>query len=293
MRRLNLKALCAACAALCLSMLATAGAAGTARLAAQPQRIVSLNLCTDQIVLQLVPRERIAALSWLSQRPESAALHQQAQGLRTVRGSAEEVLALQPDLVLVGTATTRHTTRLLQSFGVRTLALPGADSFAQVKAQIRTVAAAVGEAARGEAVVAVMEAQARAIATAHNAPANTARQGTRPVAIAYWAGGRSAGRDTLYEDILTTAGYANGATQAGMKGYAALPLERLVASSPNVIVTNDYKRGAPTLGNRLLKHPALLGTGAQEVRLPSRITVCGGPWNIDAAALLAREGSQP
>lgn len=273
-----------------LSLLVLVGSSGTAGAvgAVAPQRIISLNLCTDQILLQLVPKERIAALSWLSHNPESAALYRQAQGLPTVRGSAEEVLALQPDLVLAGTATTRHTTRLLRDYGVAVLVLPGAESFAGVYGQIRAVASAVGEVARGEAVIASMNEReqfmlAKLTTTLGHAPLRTATP--------YWSGGRSAGAGTLYDDILRAAGYANGGARAGLKGYGALPLERLVAQAPQVLLTNDYKRGVPTLGSRLLKHPALIGLGAKEVTLPSRLMVCGGPWNLDASALLAQQGA--
>lgn len=284
MRRLTAR-LMSACGLACGLAIGLPGSAG----AAPPQRIVSLNLCTDQILLQVVPRERIAALSWLSQNPESAALHREAQGLRIVRGNAEEVLALQPDLVLVGTATTRHTTRLMRDYGIPVLALPGAESFAEVREQIRAVAGAAGEVARGEAVIAAMSVREQALASAQAArPSRVAPR----TATLYWAGGRSAGSRTLYEDILHAAAYVNGASQARLKGYGSLPLERLVAQAPDVLLTNDYKRNVATLGNRLLQHPALTGLGAQDVRLPSRLTICGGPWNLEAAALLAQQGAQ-
>ena len=35
--------------------------------AAAPQRVMSLNLCADQLLLALLPEQRIASLSWLSQ----------------------------------------------------------------------------------------------------------------------------------------------------------------------------------------------------------------------------------
>lgn len=261
-----------------------AAAASTASGATPPQRIVSLNLCTDQILLQLVPRERIAALGWLAQKPESAVLYREARGLRTVRGSAEEVIALQPDLVLVGTQTTRHTTRLLREFGIPVLALPGAESFADVRRQIRAVAAAVGESARGEAAIANFDALERSYLVTHGTASATA--------TAYWPGGRSAGAGTLYDDILRAAGYRNGASQAGLRGYGSLPLERLVAHAPDVLLTNDYKRNVPTLGSRMLNHPALVGLAAKLVTLPSPLMICGGPWNLEASALLARQGGQ-
>lgn len=150
-----------------------------------PQRIVSLNLCTDQILLQLVGRERIVALSFLSQDPFSSVLHEQAQGLPVAYGSAEEVLTLEPDLVLVGTYTTRHTTALLRRFGIPVVAVPGAQSFAEVKEEIRTVARAVGEVGRGEVIIARFEARLAQMQAGHGA--------TRPVATQYRSGGAALG----------------------------------------------------------------------------------------------------
>lgn len=264
--------------------------ASAAAVSTPPQRIVSLNLCTDQILLQLVARERIAALSWLSPNPENSALYREAQGLRTVRGNAEEVIALKPDLVLVGTTSTRFTTRVLREFGIPVLALAGVDSLDQVREQIRTVAQAVGETATGEAVVARFDARraelAKQVQASHPA-------GPMRIATQYLAGGRSAGIGTIYDDIFQVAGYANGAARAGLKRYGTLPMERVVVEHPDVLVTSDYRRGVPTLGNRMLAHPALRGLDARELVMPGRLTVCGGPWNLEAAALLARQGVHP
>ncbi|RQO54433.1 ABC transporter substrate-binding protein [Paucibacter sp. KBW04] len=250
-----------------------------------PQRIVSLNLCTDQILLQLVAPQRIAALSWLSASPESSALHAQARPLRHVRGHAEEVLALRPDLVLVGTATTRFTARLLREFGVPVLALPGVKNFAEVREQIRQVAHAVGAVAEGEALLARFDARHAVM---------QAQAAARPAAVAmqYLAGGRSAGAGTLYDDIFAAGGHANGAARAGLRGYGAMPIERVLVEQPDVLVTSDYRRHVATQGNRLLSHPALAHLSLHELVLPSRLSVCGGPWNLEAAALLAARGER-
>ena len=253
--------------------------------AAVPQRIASLNLCTDQILLQLVPKQRIVGLSRMSQIPANSPLFERAKGLPSLSGNAEEVLALQPDLVLVGTQTTRHTAALLRDFGIPVLAIAGANSLSDVREQIRTVALAVGEPNQGAQVIATLDVQAQ------NIQRGLDRSGD--VAVPYWAGGRSAGQGTLHDDILLVAGYVNGASKAGLKGYGSLALERVVEQRPQLLVSNDYKRGEPTLGNRVLKHPALQGIGARELQLPSRQTSCGGLWNLDAAAWLALQGAKP
>lgn len=266
--------------ALRLALLALAAVPGAAPQAAPPpQRIVSLNLCTDQILLQLVGRERIAALTFRAQDAGSSVLHAQARGLPVVYGNAEEVLTLKPDLVVVGTFTTRHTTAMLRRFGIPVLAIPGANSFAEVEAEIRAVARAVAEEARGEALIARFRARLAELGAGHRE--------LRPVTAQYRPGGHSAGRATLYQDIFAAAGHDNGAARAGLHGYGILPLEKLVEQLPDFLVTSDHGGGAPTQARRLLQHPAIAGLGAREVVLPARLAVCGGPWNLDAAALLA------
>ncbi|MDO4724443.1 MAG: ABC transporter substrate-binding protein [Comamonadaceae bacterium] len=259
--------------------------------AARAQRIVSLNLCTDQILLQLVDRSRIAALSRLASDPASSMMAEAARGIPSVRGSAEEVLALQPDLVLVGTHTTLHTTQMLRHFGIPVLAVPGADGFADAQAQILLVARSTGDQARGQQLVQRMQAAQQALAASVAAevlptqgPKDAAQ---RPAAALYGANGYSAGAGTLYDDMLGLAGWRNAAAEAGVPGYGQLPLERLVAQHPQLLLVPRWGHNA-LLAQRPLQHPVLAALGVQRLELPSRMTVCGGPWNISAAELLAQ-----
>lgn len=283
---------------LCLKMLVRSACAGLACLCASalhaqpeevqparqtPVRIVSLNLCTDQLLLQLVPLERIAALSYLSQDKRSSALHAQAAQLPTVRGNAEEVLALHPDLVLVGAYTTRHTNAMLRKFGIKVVAIPGANSFEDVRKEIREVAEAVNETLRGEQLIAHFDHRlAQLLASVSD---------EKKVAMRYSAGGYTAGTNTLYDAIFEAAGLENGARQAKVKGYGRMPMERLIAQRPAIILGSDYKPETPTQGNRMLTHPAIKGLHAKDVVLESRDIVCGGLWNLDAAIQL-RAASQ-
>src|SRR5262245_6215272 len=67
-----------------------------------PRRIVSLDLCTDQLMLELAPREHIAAVTHLAADPTVSAIPDKARGLAITHGGAEDVLRLDPDLVLAG-----------------------------------------------------------------------------------------------------------------------------------------------------------------------------------------------
>ena len=68
----------------------------------KPTRIVSINLCTDQLLLQLVGHKRIASVTYLAADPYISYSANLAVGLVKNHGLAEEVVALNPDLTLTG-----------------------------------------------------------------------------------------------------------------------------------------------------------------------------------------------
>ncbi len=243
---------------------------------AKPQRIVSLNYCTDQLLLILAPRERIAALTYLATQPQSSTLWQEAQGIPQIRGSAEEVLALQPDLVLAGAFTTRHTIKLLRQFGIPVVTLPSAQNFDDVRAQIQQIARLIGEEQRGAAALAAFDQQLAQLA--QTAPRSGAF---------YHQGGYTYGSGTLADAIMQASRMDNAAVAAGVRGSGYLALERLLIEQPDWLITSDYKRDVPTLGSRILDHPALRGMPGGEFVMPGRLMTCGGVWNLNAAQLLA------
>nr|VFJ58987.1 MAG: iron complex transport system substrate-binding protein [Candidatus Kentron sp. FM]VFJ62321.1 MAG: iron complex transport system substrate-binding protein [Candidatus Kentron sp. FM]VFK13236.1 MAG: iron complex transport system substrate-binding protein [Candidatus Kentron sp. FM] len=260
--------------ALCLSAYLLPFRAAAAETA--PHRLVSLNTCTDQLLLMLARRERIAALTYLATRQEVSSLWREARGIPQVRGSAEEILMLQPDLVLAGIYTTRYTIELLRQFRVPVISLPPANDFADVRRQIRQVAEAIGEEKRGEALVAAFDQDLARLST------------TRPRSgVFYRNGGYSVGRGTLSDAVMRAANMENAAAIAGLEGSGFLPLEQLVMARPDWLITSDYQHGVPTLGSRSLRHPVLRALPGGEFILPGNLTACGGPWNTRAVELLA------
>ena len=88
-----------------------------------------MNLCTDQLLLLLAPRERIVSLSHLVADPVHSPLAAQAQGLHLNHGQAEELLPRQPDLVLGGQFSATLASNLLQRFGLPVLRLGVPDAY--------------------------------------------------------------------------------------------------------------------------------------------------------------------
>jgi iron complex transport system substrate-binding protein len=252
-----------------LVLLLFAGAA-----AAKPERVVSLNLCADQFVVALAERGRIAALSPLAADPAFSAVAAEVGGISRVRPIAEEVLPLDADLAIAGPWGGARVAAMLEARGVAVLRLGLAEDFDAILVQLRAVAAALGETARGEALAAAIARDLAAILPRAEAPR----------ALVWQARGFVPGRGTLPDAVLRAAGLVNAAPFAG---YGFVPLEHLLADPPDLLVTAPAA-GSSSLAEALLEHPALARAAIPRARIDPAWLACGGPQTVRAAAALAR-----
>jgi iron complex transport system substrate-binding protein len=239
---------------------------------AAPERIVSINLCTDQLLLALADPAQIADLSVYAADPGLSYLAAEARRFRHDAAAAETVIGLSPDLVLAGRFGKRETRDTLTALGYRVVALEPARSIADSIGDIRMVAALLGHPERGEELIArIGEARQRA-----EAVAGTARH--RSAAV-YLRRGYVGGARTLTGELLAIVGLDNAGTGLAGATGGLVSLERLVAAPPDYLVTSAAETAAEDQGSALLSHPALAALFPPERRivLPDRLTVCGGP----------------
>lgn len=252
--------------------------AGAAQASAPPQRVMSLNLCTDQLLLVLLPPERIASITWLSRTEGDPQLLALARRVNVNHGTAEEVLAARPDLVLAGEFTTAGTRRVLARSSTPLLHVAPAADWAGIRAVTRQVAAAVGEVRRGEELIAGMDATLGRLAATRPA---------EPVRVIGWSGSGTdvPGRDTLFDAILTAAGGVN--VGAAPAGHGAFDLEQLLATRPDVLMRGAAYAATPSLRNQSAQHRVVrrLYAGAQ-LSYPEALYGCGVPRAAEAAAVL-------
>lgn len=267
---------------------ALAAVAGTARAADKPSRIVSLNMCTDELVLRLADPGHIASVTWLSQDPRNANMAEAARRVTANHGLVEQVTALRPDLVVAGAYTTRSAVALLRRLGVTVHEFGMPRSIAEMRAQIMEMAELLGEPGRGETLLAQIDARLAALA-ARRAP-------DRPRAIVLRPNGFTVGRGSLVDEILTLAGLRNIATELGVESYGQIALETVALGGADMLILNETPDGPPSLAHEVLHHPVIvrLGGRLRLVALPSRLWTCAGPSVLDAIELLAdAAGRQP
>jgi iron complex transport system substrate-binding protein len=258
-----------------LALLITAAltAAGHAR---DASRVVSINLCTDQLAMVLAQPGQLASVSFLAADANSSALANEARAYPLNYGSAEEIFAFKPTLVLAGTYTTRATIALLKRLGIAVEEFAPETSLADVRGNILRMGALLG---REEQAAALAKALDSSVPEARSAP--TAGK----TAVIYMFGGYTPGANSLAGDVVRAAGYTL-ANRAGGK----VPLETLLLNPPHTLILGSAASAAPVAGDALFRHPALkaVASSAEVIPVPDRYWQCGGPWTAQALKLLSR-----
>lgn len=257
-----------------LPMLALLGAAPPTR----PQRIVSLNLCADQYLMALADPGQIAALTRFARDPEMSADAVRARSYPVTRGSAEEVLALRPDLIVATPGRVEVTMAQLRNRAIATLDVPPANSYAEIVGQVRTVAKAIGHPERGEALVARMDEALAAVPRV---------AGRGKVAAYYQRRGYLTGTGTLVNELLRRVGLRNLATRLGKPSLSRVGLEEMALARPDYLIVEAETDHVIDQGTEMLHHPLL--ASIRRVRLPQAWTVCGGPAYVRAARSIASQ----
>jgi iron complex transport system substrate-binding protein len=244
-----------------------------------PQHVMSLSMCTDALLLELLPPGRIASLTYYSRDPGNSYQWPQAAKVRINWGTVEEVLAEKPDLVLAGTYTTPAARSLLKKLRWPLLEVPPAADFDEIRAVTRQVAHALKEDAAGEALIARMDSTLREL------------NATRPalsIRVAAWGeGGSIPGKGTLFDAILSAAGGVNIAAALDSGAYTSFDVEQLIAAHPDILAYARNVADTPGLNTESAQHPVIRKMySGRTVTYPSALYNCGVVESADAAVAL-------
>ena len=261
-----------------LVALAVALLGATAAAAGPPQRVVSLNLCTDQLAMMLSAPGQLVSITHLAADPMMSVMADQAAGFPLNHGRAEEIHALDPDMVLATIWTPRHTVSLLERLGLRVEQMPLAMRLEDIPDNIAQIGALLGREAQAQALIADFRAGLAALAPPPEMPLR---------AVLHNANNYTSGSGTMAADLLVLAGLANVAREAGITGGGTLPMEQIVMLAPDLVIQAQRYPGA-SRAEAVMDHPAMLalrdrGGGA----LSDAEWVCGTPHVLRAVARLA------
>lgn len=232
--------------------------------------IVSLNPCTDAILAEVAAPGQLLAISHYSRDPAASSMPpEQAAFFAVTGGTAEEVLALAPDVVAASAFIAPDTRAALEAGGVRVETFGIVATLPESLAQVRALGAMAGEPERAEML-------ARRIAAAWD---GASPAGAEVETLLWQGGGIVPGEGTLVAAMLRQSGFALQSAARGMGQGAYLPLEQVLADPPALVLAAG--------DDPMLSHPVLRQVEGMEYRtFDPALLYCGGPTIIRALARL-------
>lgn len=254
---------------------------------AQPRRVVSTFLCTDEYVFRLLPRQEIAALSFEAgdRFPVVSTIADQVGGIPQIRPSAETVLGLKPDLVVMYEGTKPQLHAALISLGVPILSVPWANTLDDIAKVTRSLGQSFGERERAERLLQQMNRElALAHATAPQAPVPT---------LLYEANGYALSGGVT-QALMQIAGLKDVAASLGLNRMGQVPVESVVADAPELLILNARETVRDAHADLVLHHPAFRAIAPRSLIVwqPFRELLCPGPWSADAALTFSKLARQ-
>ena len=245
---------------------------------AAPQRVVSTNLCADEYVYRLVPREHIAALSFLAadRNPVVSTIADKVSGIHLIRGSFEEVFTLSPDLVVLYQGANPRLREHLIEAHIPIVEIPWTDSLADVRSATLRIGRQLGAPDRALALVAHMDG---VLADAH-------RRATHPpVPTLIYEPNGYATSGTIADEIMSAADLSDVASTLEPTRSGTIPIEAVIADAPKLIVLNRSSGQARSEAELMLQHPALAALNERTTIASLNLTplLCAGPWSVDVA----------
>lgn len=254
--------------------------AGLPAAAQTPRRVVTVNLCLDQLALRLAAPGQLVGVSYLSHDPRLSTLVDRARTIPPVRAKVESILALKPDLVIMDKTSHANIKRLLREAGVPILELHWAASLADAETLITRIAEALGNEAEGRRLVEKMQADRRAFAWTEP-PVGTA--------AVLQANRGTTGKGSLMTELLGLSGFRNLAAELGVPAYGRWSLETVLAGQPDLLVLDAEGNANPARGTEFVDHHVMkvLEQRAKVAAVPMKYAVCAGPESVEVLRRLA------
>jgi iron complex transport system substrate-binding protein len=206
---------------------------------APPKRVVSQTVGTDELLLALTSKDRIAALSHIGHEPEFSATATEVARYPQLRGGgAEDVLRFKPDLVLFSSYSRVELVAQVRRAGVKVIVFDRFNTLEDVYANLRLLGHELGEDSKAEAIIASCRKRVDDLA-------NRLKGVERVRVIAPSSYGFTAGTDTTFQDLCDHAGAINVAAEAGLKGHAATPTEQMLGwKVDQLVMVGEDKQAA-------------------------------------------------
>ena len=202
-------------------------------------RIVSLTLSGDEMLLGLVPENRIAGLSGkINEDKEISNVVDKAKKFPKIEGNEEVLMSLEPDLIIVADWLSKRITDIGAITGAKVYFYKTPNSYEEQKKLIRDLANLVEEKENGEKLIKNMDDRLKDL---QNKIAKNYK-GTKPRILMYTSFGTTSGKNTTFSDMVKLINGVNVVAEAGIDGFKDISKEKVIELNPDIIIVPIAKK---------------------------------------------------
>jgi len=131
----------------------------------KPEKIVSLSISTDEILIDLVDSKRITAVTYLADDPEISNIVDRVKSIpnRAYGNSAEALLAMHPDIIIAADFFKQEMIQSLRDLGLKVYVYKTPNNMEEIKKAINDIAVLVGEQANAEKLIRQMDNKLKSV----------------------------------------------------------------------------------------------------------------------------------
>ncbi|WP_353571788.1 ABC transporter substrate-binding protein [Candidatus Albibeggiatoa sp. nov. BB20] len=231
------------------------------------QKIISLNLCADIILLQLADQSQQLSMTYLVNDmksyytiPESAQFN---------RGLVEEVTVFQADVILAHTFTSSLTLQRLEQLGWPIIKLKAAQTVDDIYQNIIQIGQAIQQEQKALRIVQQMKEALQQLPKLN-----------QQKVLVFYPNGFSVGQQTLANNILSRLNLYNIAQDMGIVFWGKVSLEQMLQHQAEFIILSTSQSKTPALATQLLQHAVL--QKSPHIEVANELWQCGSPLILKA-----------
>lgn len=207
-------------------------------ISASPQRIASVSLAADEMLLDLVGADRLLGVSLFASDPAISNIADRLEDIEYTNliGNPEVLISLDADLVVLSTYNNPAAIDQLLDSNISVFVLSGFESLDDIRTNLRTLGSVTGTEMRAEELIADMDA---ALENVQRAVSELS-----PVRVLYYEpGGITYGPGSSVDEIITLAGGINVVAESDLGSYPLINPEYVIAADPDVILLGGWFSG--------------------------------------------------
>jgi iron complex transport system substrate-binding protein len=207
----------------------------------KPDKILTLALATDEMVLKIISPSQMVAVSSLAIDPGISTVAEEASEVhgRMDEYNAETILSYQPDLVIAPEWTSDDLIQTLKNLGLTVYISRGSLSVKDTEKAMEEISAVLGEEEKGKIVIELMNED---LQRAENRRSHITDENRKKVVLYSHLKGYE-GKESLFDDLCSYAGVINGAASIGLGKNDLLSKESIVKINPDVILIPTWSHG--------------------------------------------------